>query len=569
MIPAAKPADRLFELVDGPEQLAAQFCDPRTSPDAIQKRAMAWMTMVARPIRDLAAALQAIAWAKAMPLLAKTFGAAEYQALEGFLSSLSADVDEQVLPDLPLLHQLLAGELAWTLAVSSKQAGFAARQEKSGRAAVSLGLNQILDRQGMLPAEHIRLLRPMLACWARCRALAANLPGGGLGPRPEQRYQRFVRNALRCSRPDGRAIFADEESGGSGGRSTTAAWGSELFEAVLTSGVDEADRQLAALALPKLSPAAVARPPKKSAELPPPSIFWEEGAIAVMRRGWNREDERLAVLYSGQNCELELVASGRLVATGTWRFEVSLNGQQLDPVSDWETVCWYTDSEVDYLEIEIGLTGGVKLQRQIVFARDDRFLILADAVLSTQRGDWEYRGVLPLTGGVEFHGASESREGLLAENRVGKPGHASTPGRPLAHVLPLGMPEWRTEPTSGELRAIQEGLELRHGIVMQPNPAGMPSPEHGFLAPIFIDLDRGRFRRRMTWRRLTVAEGLQAVPADKAVGFRIAIGSEQWLFYRSLTASSNRTVLGHNLSSGSLIARFGKEGAVSSIVEIE
>ena len=88
-------------------------------------------------------------------------------------------------------------------------------------------------------------------------------------------------------------------------------------------------------------------------------------------------------------------------------------------------------------------------------------------------------------------------------------------------------------------------------------------------SPLFIDLDRSRFRRRMTWRQLTVAESLAPVPRDVAVGFRIAIGDRQWIIYRSLAASGNRTLLGHNLATESLIARFGEDGEVTSIVEIE
>ncbi len=340
--------------------------------------------------------------------------------------------------------------------------------------------------------------------------------------------------------------------------------GRELFEAVLKGGVEEIDRRLAASSLPNLSPGVVAKPPKKTADLPPASIYCEEGAVAVMRRNWDRNDERVAVLFSGQTCEIELVASGRVAASGAWRFELSQQGQQLQPLSDWESNCWYTDEEIDYLELEIKLTAGVTLQRQIVLAREDRFMLLADAVMSPPTmgtrcpGNLEYRGVFPLFPQVEFRGAEESREGLLLHGRGTTTAGKSAPCRPLAQVMPLGMPEWRAEQHPGDLEMTAEGLELRHS-----------SEGQRLFAPLFIDLDRSRFRRRMTWRRLTVAESLAPVPSDVAVGFRVAIGDQQWLIYRSLAASRNRTVLGHNLATESLIARFGKDGEVTSIVEIE
>jgi hypothetical protein len=602
MIPTAQTfstcrtaAQSLLDVPDGPELLFARFCHPLLTgklarrrspiglpPDVIKQLVAGWTRAVTPPVRDASLALEAIAWAKGMPFLADVLGTEECLALGGHLSSLSDDADEHLLRDQPLLHQLLAGELAWTLAARLIRGAFAGQLEKSGRAAIALGLNELMDRQGMLSAptsptsqDGIRIMRPLLACWTRCRALAADLPGGGLGPRPEQRYLRFVRNTLRCNRPDGQPLFAEDikrvsqGSGSTRGTPATDIAGRKLFEAVLKSGVEEIDRQLAAIALPKFSPPrgypAVAKPPKKSVELPPPSICFEEGAIAVMRHGWHRDDERLAVLFAGQTCEIELVAGGRLAASGPWRLDVRQDGRQLEPVSHWESSCWYSDGEVDYLELEIELSGGVMLQRQIVLAREDRFLILADAVLCPQRGKLEYRSTLPLVPGVEFRGEEESREGLLVQA-----GSTSTV-RALAHVLPLGMPEWRAEDCSGELRALPFST---NGTARAPGTPGRLELSHGatgerLLAPLFIDLDRRRFRRRMTWRGLTVAEGLTAVGPDKAVGYRVAIGAEQWIFYRSLAAAGNRTVLGHNLSTESLIARFGKDGKVTSIVEIE
>ncbi len=199
------------------------------------------------------------------------------------------------------------------------------------------------------------------------------------------------------------------------------------------------------------------------------------------------------------------------------------------------------------MELEIRLTGGVRLQRQIVFAHDDCFVFLADHLTSPQRGHLEYRGVLPMAAQVEFRAARRAARAVSCFGR-----------RPLAQAMPLGMPEWWAEQHRGELKATTEGLELREATAGQ-----------GLYVPMFIDLDRGRFRRRMTWRRLTVAESLTPVSPEVAAGFRVAVGAEQWLIYRALAARGNRTLLGHNLATESLIARFGKDGKVTSIVEIE
>ncbi len=594
MIPTREPAARFNDLPRDPQPFAAALWAGTSSPESVRQTAAAWIKAVMRPVGDSAVAMEAIAWAIGLPQLKKIVAPEDWLALIDLLSSLSAEVDRQTLKDNPLVHQLLAGELALTLARRVAETSLSRRLERSGKAAIALGLNQIPDRQGMLPANHYRILRPLLACWTRCHALSSELMLAGWGVRADQQYQRFVRNAMRCTRPDGRPMLdkgrlgspackiqpqpsrtQDRPAKQAGQRThgqdrpDVHSRESELLEPALERGLDETNRSIAAIALPKMAPPA-ATAAKKATDLPPASIHWEEGAIAILRRSWNREDERAAVLFAGQTCELELVASGRVAASGVWRFEVDQEGRRLAPESDWESICWYTDDDIDYLELEIALAAGVKLQRHIVLARKDRFLLLADAVMSPQAGPLEYRCLLPLSAQVQFRAAEEGREGLLVQGRPEAVGgktarFARSPSQssraavmPLAQVMPLALPEWRNQTNDGELKETPEGLELRQTAAGQR-----------LFAPMFIDLDRGRFRRRMTWRQLTVAESLTAVSPDTAVGYRIAVGKQQWLIYRSLANRSNRTVLGHNLATESLIARFGKDGEITPIVEIE
>ena len=88
-------------------------------------------------------------------------------------------------------------------------------------------------------------------------------------------------------------------------------------------------------------------------------------------------------------------------------------------------------------------------------------------------------------------------------------------------------------------------------------------------APLWIDLDPNRHSKSFTWRQLAVAEERQNVPLDVAVGYRVQFGKEQWLIYRSLTPARNRTVMGHNLATEFLIGRFGRDGSVTPLIEVE
>lgn len=255
--------------------------------------------------------------------------------------------------------------------------------------------------------------------------------------------------------------------------------------------------------------------------------------------------DRLNVLFADQSVQVELTCGRKLAWSGPWHWEVRHNGEPALPISSWESTCWVSDADARYLELEIRLSGGLRIQRHLLLARKDRFLFLADAVLGDRPGKIEYRGILPLAPGVKFRGADESREGRLVC------------GTSLAQVLPLALPEWRLDVRMGELTATDQGLELRQTI-----------EGRRLFAPLFFDLDPRRFRRRLTWRQLTVGENLAALPADAAVGYRVAVGKQQWLIYRSLGPKGNRTVLGHNLATETLIAKFEK-GEVETIMEIE
>jgi hypothetical protein len=181
-------------------------------------------------------------------------------------------------------------------------------------------------------------------------------------------------------------------------------------------------------------------------------------------------------------------------------------------------------------------------------ARKDRFLLLADALIGRRPAALQYRGLVPLAAGTVLRAARETREGALLAAR----------GKRLGSVLPLALPEWRCDVRVGELSAAPAGMELCQAI-----------EGRGLFAPLWIDLDPRRLRRRRTWRQLTVAESLAVVGADVAAGYRVAAGQGQWLVYRSLAAKRNRTLLGHNLSTETLVARFRHNGEVASIIEIE
>jgi hypothetical protein len=68
---------------------------------------------------------------------------------------------------------------------------------------------------------------------------------------------------------------------------------------------------------------------------------------------------------------------------------------------------------------------------------------------------------------------------------------------------------------------------------------------------------------------LTVAQDRQTLSPDVAVGYRVQVRNEHWLVYRALGSRGNRTLIGHNLVSEFLVARFKTDGEIEPLVEIE
>jgi hypothetical protein len=292
----------------------------------------------------------------------------------------------------------------------------------------------------------------------------------------------------------------------------------------------------------------------------PPGYYREAAKIALLRRERKTPHDQLLVDFRGPQLFTELQAAGQTVWSGDWRWQASVDDQPLAADGTWEEVCWHTDRDVDYLELELPLSAGWKLGRQMLLAREHNFLYLADALIGNDAEAAakstgtpaaapviRYRSTLPLAPGVQFEPAKETREGWLTAKK-----------RKLASALPLALPEWRAEFCAAEWHACGSELSLEFA-----------AQGRNVYAPLFFDLSRTRFRQPLTWRRLTVAESLEIVPRDRAVGYRVQVGDWQWLFYRSLVQPGNRTLLGQNYSTEFVACRINRNGTTEDILEIK
>lgn len=490
-----------------------------------------WLDASPRRSADPVFGIECIAWCHALPALAQSLPAAPWSQLLENLELIAEEAVGLSIGEQPLTQQLLAGELPFTLGFTFPELSQSKKLLQQASKQLSDGIVELLDGEGLLAARHLQYARPLLACWTRCGYLGREAEQPAFNEEGRTQFEWFVLQVLRLTRPDGSHVFSEGLSG---------AYCGTLFEAALTLTGDRSDRRVADALLPRRQ-RSTTNPPQE----PSPAVNSEWAEVAVLRRGWTRSDDQLAVTYHGQQMAWELSNGNHSFWSGQAIPEIKLDGQLLGPAGDWSEICWISNQEADYLELEIQLADR-KLQRQILLARQDRFLFIADALLGDDEATIEYRHALPLGRGIEFQAASETREGYLVAQRR------------LAAVLPLALPEWRAERTSGQLSSVDQQLEL-----------SLKKQGRRLYAPLFVDLDSTRIRRQLTWRRLTVAEKLEVQPADVAAGYRVQVGARQWMFYRSLERTTNRSLLGQNICSEFIASRFTANGESEHLVEIE
>jgi hypothetical protein len=358
-------------------------------------------------------------------------------------------------------------------------------------------------------------------------------------------FAHTVGEAIRLSRADGRLPFST---------GTAGAWSPKLLkQALRLIGAGPLRRRARKLLPPAEGGAKSSGRPDVGA-----AVHGDWAELAVLQPGWQRGGPKLTVAYSDSSARLELEIAGRLIWSGAWQFELHWRGKAVTIESPWEEVCWVSDDDADYVEIEARLTDGFRLQRQIMLARKDRVLFLGDAVIgpapdhgghvheANPANRLTYASRLPLAEAVRLEPAADTREAWLVGPKV------------RLAVLPLALAEWRVDPRRGELTAEGDQLVLCQTAFGQ-----------NLYAPLLIDLDRKRARRGLTWRQLTIADQRQIQNSDVAVGFRAQSGRDQWLVYRSLAGVAARTVLGQNLATEFLFAKFNRDGSAGRLVEIE
>ncbi|MCH8912684.1 MAG: hypothetical protein IIA33_03850, partial [Planctomycetes bacterium] len=203
------------------------------------------------------------------------------------------------------------------------------------------------------------------------------------------------------------------------------------------------------------------------AELPEPAQHSEWSELAILRTDWSAEQCRLAVNFSRGKLDVELATHERVLFSGSSLPNITVDDNPLTIASEWEEVCWESDDDMDYIELEAQLSDGWRVQRQMLLARQDRFAYIADAVLGPRTGSIKYEHALPIVDSIVCEQPEETSEIFLIDRKR------------VATIIPLSLSEWKTDPRHGRLHADRAALMLEcRGSTL--------------YAPLFFDLDSAR-----------------------------------------------------------------------------
>lgn len=293
---------------------------------------------------------------------------------------------------------------------------------------------------------------------------------------------------------------------------------------------------------------------------------------------------------SSLDMRAELRLDAEIVTRDVWMTSLYANGTPLAPVDDWETLCSDADDDYAFCERSIRLEGGRRFSRRLFLAYHEALLVVVDELnASTQERNvptrLKHRLNAPLGVGVAPLELSETREiELQKTSRAPRDAAPKSPQRTpsseeesilqeiknvpsprevksFARVFPLVLPERRDDATCGDFR-VDDGsraLELtttRQGGVL--------------LASLVFDLNSRRVARPCTWRPLTVGENREPVGEDVAVGRKLQLGREQYVFYASTSQRpAIRTILSRCLLSDFMIGKFTASRGVEPILDVE
>jgi len=476
-------------------------------------------------------------------------------ALTGSLE-LSAKLDEPSETDVNDERQtIIRGELPYEAGVLFAGVKGAGKLRKQGAKFLARQLRDATDTDGTPEADLLPRLPLWLATFVRVRQWARAFRERLWNASTEERFIDLVRVATGLCRTDGRLALSNGVPLETLPILTTAA---------ATSGFQKKSQPMRLLQDVQDVTARTAKRKKGSARPKPlykkrsksaakrsaygwPVTQSDWAKLACLRSDWSLDADLLAVAHDGRFPRIDLSIRGKALLQGEWTLEVALNDRPVELTDEWECSCWFSDGDVDFLELRQQTNSGLVIDRQLALSRTDHFAALVDCI---QGG-----GEKPISYAAAFHPVDEATAETDSDTREIRAGAS----KGIARLFPLSLPCDRVEGAAGAFAVTEHG-----GIQLTQSALG------GLVAPVIIDWGPKRRKKNADWQRLTVGDAGQPVGFEAAAGYRLRVGDLHLVVYRSLKRSeTGRTVLGLHTHHETVIGHFTADGEIDPLLEVE
>ena len=321
--------------------------------------------------------------------------------------------------------------------------------------------------------------------------------------------------------------------------------------------------------------AVAGKPPRRVrseiATMPSNQSDWAR--FALLRSDWSVEADSVAITHHQPLPQLDVTALGRSLIHGDWNFKLKLGDAEVELAEEWSCVCWQSDPDADFIELQMAGPGKLRVERLVMLSRKERFLVVADSISGVPLMEMSHR--TRAAGATANGGPKKSQESprqrieyesrlSLCDGMIGSCEGTTREGRITGHrmkarVFPLGIPQDRVLSTPHELSIVGNQIVLKH-----------VAEGEGLFAPLVFVWHPERTRVDAMWRTLTVTEDGKVVGPDVAVGYRLKLGDYQLMISRGLKKSGYpRACLGHHTFNETVVATFDANGDVEPILLVE
>lgn len=451
---------------------------------------------------------------------------------------------------------MTTGELPWILGLLFSHVSGSKTLRKLGRQALQTALEEHTDTDGTLAAEQMEHLAAWLPPIVRAAEWGYAAEDSLWNTASNERFESLINRISACYAGDGHLAFHPPDNPHTLPLLLTAARlaGGSKKEWPLKFLLDVADAEpelLGGRASPK--PSTTLKPsPQRAADVDTDSLVQQSdwSRVACLRNHAGRDADVLTVTHHRSLPKIDFSMLGQNIFQGHWELEISIGEESIPMPEEWSCVCWHTDADGDYLELQFSIDENRRVERQVFLSRNDHFLLMADCISGAGEEKIDYTARWPLVEYAEVTRHKVTREQVVRLADV------------EMRAFPLALPEDIVQSTAGSwgLSETSEApsLELKQSSI------------GGLYAPVIFEWTPARQNSDADWRTLTITENGPKIKSDRASGHRLRIGNQQLLVYRSLTATDElRTVLGHHTGHETIIARFNKTGDVKPLLIVE